>query len=210
MSCIAVLVATAGQVQAAVITAEFTTTLKLVSGGDAGGLDGASLNIYAEFDDAGVFVNKFGFPALDALNHAITISSASVPASNGVFSDPDGLTYFPAFFNSFFSNVGLFLKVGPLFIILMETGPGSVVPSIGDTISVDNFNTTSFDPRNENMIGVDGSSYSWAADSTLTINGSVAAVPEPSSLAIFGIGAYVAGIGAARRRQREKQQETTA
>ena len=37
-----------------------------------------------------------------------------------------------------------------------------------------------------------------------------AAVPEPSSIVIFGIGAYVAGIGAVRRRRREKQQETTA
>jgi len=41
-------------------------------------------------------------------------------------------------------------------------------------------------------------------------SGGSAAVPEPSSLAIFGIGAYVAGIGAVRRRRREKQQETTA
>jgi hypothetical protein len=37
----------------------------------------------------------------------------------------------------------------------------------------------------------------------------VSAVPEPSSLALFGIGACVAGLGAARRRRREKQQETT-
>lgn len=38
----------------------------------------------------------------------------------------------------------------------------------------------------------------------------VAAVPEPSSLAVFGLGACVAGVGAARRRRREKQQEATA
>lgn len=38
----------------------------------------------------------------------------------------------------------------------------------------------------------------------------VATVPEPSSIAIFGIGAYVAGIGAVRRRRRENQLETTA
>jgi hypothetical protein len=37
-----------------------------------------------------------------------------------------------------------------------------------------------------------------------------AAVPEPSSLALFGIGACVAGLGAARRRRREKQGETVA
>jgi hypothetical protein len=36
------------------------------------------------------------------------------------------------------------------------------------------------------------------------------AVPEPSSLALFGIGACVAGLGSARRRRREKQQEATA
>ena len=35
-------------------------------------------------------------------------------------------------------------------------------------------------------------------------------VPEPSSLALFGIGACVSGIGAARRRRREKQQDATA
>ncbi|MCY3011604.1 MAG: PEP-CTERM sorting domain-containing protein [Planctomycetota bacterium] len=34
---------------------------------------------------------------------------------------------------------------------------------------------------------------------------SAAAVPEPTSLAIFGIGACVAGLGAARRLRREKQ-----
>ncbi len=35
-------------------------------------------------------------------------------------------------------------------------------------------------------------------------------VPEPSSLAVFGIGACVAGLGAARRRRREKQQAAAA
>ena len=45
---------------------------------------------------------------------------------------------------------------------------------------------------------------------TLFDNSQGGVVPEPSSLAIFGIGAYVAGIGAVRRRRREKQQETTA
>lgn len=38
----------------------------------------------------------------------------------------------------------------------------------------------------------------------------VSAVPEPSSLALLGIGACVAGVGAACRRRREKQQEATA
>ncbi|WP_013628202.1 PEP-CTERM sorting domain-containing protein [Rubinisphaera brasiliensis] len=39
---------------------------------------------------------------------------------------------------------------------------------------------------------------------------SSAAVPEPTSLALFGISACVAGVGAARRRRGEKKAETAA
>jgi hypothetical protein len=38
----------------------------------------------------------------------------------------------------------------------------------------------------------------------------VSSVPEPSSLALFGIGACVAGVGTARRRRRECEQEATS
>jgi hypothetical protein len=37
----------------------------------------------------------------------------------------------------------------------------------------------------------------------------VSAVPEPTSLALFGIGACVAGVGAARRQRRDKKQAAT-
>ena len=52
-----------------------------------------------------------------------------------------------------------------------------------------------------------GSTQNWVG--TFTINPS-SPVPEPSTLAVFGIGACAAGIRSARRRRREKQQETTA
>ena len=51
------------------------------------------------------------------------------------------------------------------------------------------------------------STQNWVG--TFTINPS-SPVPEPSTLAVFGIGACAAGIRSARRRRREKQQETTA
>lgn len=38
----------------------------------------------------------------------------------------------------------------------------------------------------------------------------ISTVPEPSSIAVFGIGACVAGVGVARRRRREKQVMATA
>lgn len=44
---------------------------------------------------------------------------------------------------------------------------------------------------------------------TLNVGNSPSAVPEPTSLALFGISACVAGVGAARRRQREQDQEAT-
>ena len=49
--------------------------------------------------------------------------------------------------------------------------------------------------------------FSWSGiDENKQLNYSPAAVvPEPSSLALFGIGACVAGVGAARRRRREKK-----
>ena len=43
-----------------------------------------------------------------------------------------------------------------------------------------------------------------AADTVTWQKSSTAAVPEPSALVLFGIGACVAGVGAARRRRREK------
>lgn len=42
-----------------------------------------------------------------------------------------------------------------------------------------------------------------------TINGGPAAIPEPSTIAMFGIGAGVMGLVSIRRRRREQKQATT-
>ena len=60
------------------------------------------------------------------------------------------------------------------------------------------------------LVGMNGQ-FEETSINSLSIGGpSITAVPEPSSLALFGIGACVAGVVAARRRRREKQQEATA
>jgi hypothetical protein len=62
----------------------------------------------------------------------------------------------------------------------------------------------SFSYANNRVFIVDSAGGNWRGFNVMST------VPEPSSLAIFGIGACVTGIGAARRRRHEKQQEATA
>ncbi len=197
----ACLIAAGGQVQAGIITADFETTLGLVSGPDAAGLDGATLSIHAEFDDAGVFVDNFGAPALEALTHTITIAGATVGSSNGVFFNPDGLFYFPTGYNGFWDSIGGTMIAGPLDSIRVTTNPGTVVPAIGDTISVDNLNTTVIDPLSFPMTGLDGSMYDWVDGASLAI-GTASAVPEPTTLAMWGMFGAI-GLIAARRRRKQ-------
>jgi hypothetical protein len=68
----------------------------------------------------------------------------------------------------------------------------------------------SFDPLKLQIIQPSSNSVIFSNTLTSVSSSQVSAVPEPSSLALFGIGACVAGIGAACRRRREKHREATA
>jgi len=62
-------------------------------------------------------------------------------------------------------------------------------------------------PRNNDGTGVNGW---WPSIDNVQFSVAASPVPEPTSLALFGIGACVAGFGAARRRRRDAKQEATA
>ncbi|MFK8028960.1 MAG: hypothetical protein AB8G18_01860 [Gammaproteobacteria bacterium] len=193
---VTILFMSSGPAFAGTIVYDFVTTLELVSGPDTNGLNGATVSITASFDDSSVYVDLFGLPAIDSISHSITISGATVAASNGVFVDPDGLTYFPTFSNSFETNGGAFLAVGPLNLVAMETGPGAVVPLLGDTISLDHFNTTDFDPRDllmESEVGF--STYSWADNASASV---AAVVPVPAALWLM-LGGLASLVGFGRK-----------
>lgn len=174
---------------AGLIIADFTTTLVAVSGANLNGLDGASITIHAEFDDTSTYVDFFGQPTIAALSHTITISSATVASSNGTFFNNNGLMYIPTHFNSFLGTDGNFLNVNGVSI-RMRTAAGSIVPTIGDVISIDHFNTTNFlygSDDVENYYSDDnGALYDWTQNN-LTITSTQIPVPEPLTLSLFTI-----------------------
>jgi hypothetical protein len=92
---------------------------------------------------------------------------------------------------------------GPSFNAILPDG------SDGPTVTTATFDRTAAISL---LVGM-GSTVEQTSINSLSIEGpsiGSTAVPEPSSLALFGIGACVAGIGACRRRRREKQQQPMA
>lgn len=211
VSCMAVLVATAGQVQAAVVT--YTDKTSFMAALASSSTD--------NFDDLGNFtpfnsplnrtVGPYTYQATVSQGFYTVGSMSDVWFSTNAQDDPMNFTI----------NAGGPTAVGGYFF---STNPGG--DSISDTVSVsingglfaqsvstnsatNFFGWVSTDGTPISSLRVSASVYATVNDLILG-TGTVSAVPEPSSLAIFGIGAYVAGIGAVRRRRREKQQETTA
>lgn len=94
---------------------------------------------------------------------------------------------------------------------LLSYSPGETTSWSGaftTNLDIDNFQIGTFKLVGSQTNG-GGFLFAQPGDVELTFS-QTSAVPEPSSLAVFGIGACVAGVGAARRRRREKQQGATA
>jgi len=129
-----------------------------------------------------------------------TIYDASHPILNRVHTFPGGSS-------SFHGTGPLNLNAIPIAdwsngrIATLDTFPGRIASL--------NFYAPSSDSRSDFWTAsTDGDILMVNALNYTSSN--VSAVPEPSSLALFGIGACVAGIRAARRRRHEKPQEATA
>jgi hypothetical protein len=225
---LAVLIATAGQVQAAAITVgsdnggncypfscfanDFGTTYQQVY--DASQFSGLSqISAISFFHSVGV-----GGGTMDSADYQIKFSTTSA-AVNGLNTDwalnigPD---------SSIFGNYSL-SGITPTKLTFAGT-PFVYDPTAGNLLMTVQVSNVTFSAGYNSFFISDSSglvtsrlyAYSNSNLGSLDSYGLVtefqildgSAVPEPSSLAIFTIGACVAGV--ARRRRRGKQQETTA
>jgi hypothetical protein len=211
VSCMAVLVATAGQVQAGVVT--YTDKTSFMAALASSSTD--------NFDDLGDF-NYFNSP----LNRTVGPYTYQATVNGGFFTVGSMSDVWFSTNNgnksmNFTINAGGPTAVGGYFFSTNTNGDlisdtvsvsingGLFAQSVSTNSATNFFGWVSTDGTPISSLEVSASGYATVNDLILG-TGTVSAVPEPSSLAIFGIGAYVAGIGAVRRRRREKQQETTA
>ncbi len=108
------------------------------------GLSGATAELEVIFDDAATFSSEFGGLTVPAISHSVTITGASVPSSNRVYSDPDGMKYFifqTANLLDLFGNSAADLGP-PILLMFFQMDFPSVIPSAGDTIDPSHFPTS--------------------------------------------------------------------
>jgi len=194
---------TAGSVSADTITYDFLAVLSQAqfSGPDTAGLIGATVDVKASVDANAQYIDSFGFPAVVMNNDAtITISGASVAVNNGTFQLPLE-AFYPSFAGLFTHPAGFFqqfnLPGGGLLTLQLNTFPtasGSGA-AIGDTVNV-----LDFAPASSTLPvwDVDGNALYNLNDVSVTATTSV---PEPSTLALAGLGVVGLAVNAYRRRR---------
>ncbi len=231
LALLAVLIASAGHVQAAVIW--FNGDPDLVNG--LSNELNSSISDSKVYDDFNVtsavtvtdlfsnnFMSFFTSSAAWEIRSSVSVGNGGTLIAFGTGAATQTQNGFNAFGHTGYrirvSGLSITLSPGTYWLAVTPIGTGIGRSYVSSTSGANAFGTppgnnknaffystyynANFDPTSN-----EGQPYDFSMG---VVTASTSAVPEPSSLAIFGVGAYVAGIGAVRRRRREKQQETTA
>ena len=154
--------------------------------------------------------SHFMDPFIYLFNDDGTLDAADLLGGN----DDSGLTFGDGSTNGFDSYLSIVLGTGDYVLAISDYSL-----SLSDAVAGINFN--GYFPAANDGSGIQlesdpGNTLDTSyADYQITFDGDVTvqnptAVPEPSSLALLGIGACVAGVGAARRRRCGKKQGAQA
>ena len=216
----AVLVPTAGQVQAAIIQVDFDAEVTFVHNSPVLGISPSLGDLVS-----GTFV--YNTDAVDAdpgdPSRGIYFSGSSLLTINGhtlASSGPSIQVVFdngPPFNDLFGLQNGVSQGTSPILVDGVLTnnarfGFGFTQPSGG--LTSDSLPTladlSTLDVGQFQIVQEDKNGVILFNNLTSFSATDISTVPEPSSLALFGIGACVAGVGAACRRRRKKCQEATA
>lgn len=176
---------------------------------DPAGLNGATVAFTATFPDGATWQDDgFGEPVAVSSSHSFTITGASVPATNGVWSDPDGLgiLYFTGFDALFIDTIalqdfpGFNVQGGPdtcgtpsatlclFFGFDLDPVAGANEPSIGEFIEADQFSSTftSSQGINDTIFSLGQSSNIYDIGSVVTPI-TVTGGPTPVELQSFSV-----------------------
>ena len=109
---------------------------------------------------------------------------------------------------------GFFFATNALSLVISDTVSASIngglfVQSVSTNSATNFFGWVSTDGTQISSLSVVPSTSFATANDLILGQANVSAVPEPTSLALFGIGAVVAGVGAARRQRRDKKLAAT-
>jgi len=211
VACVAMLVATAGQVQAGIITytdrTSFEANIAINQLIDFESLTGAQPDPLVIGDASFVPTGGGGLWATTGYDAPTVYLAAQNDGAIRIDIAPGT--------NAVGTDIGSLFGPTAGFLYDLEDSSGTVAS--GSFTAADNNSTFlgwTSDMGDLLRLTISAPTNSFATTSFEAIDnftlGTANIVPEPSSLALFGIGACVTGVAAARRRRREKQQEATA